>query len=178
MHEIEYLASVVLDSLTEYPTAEGRHRRSTAACRTPLLTALGLTEERTDLVFGYLLPTQEAWDAGSKGATCVVGAADGSSLRGTLADIGPSALPTLPGAPDCGDAARGIAERHEPRAHGASGSAGAPQRRLRHCRAKRVGADRSAAESGDEDLDVVDGGEALELVEAVPGGDEADRPRP
>ena len=89
-HEIEYLASVLLDSLSQFPTQKG-DIQVTAACRTPLLTALGLTEERTDLVFGYLLPTQEAWDAGSKGATCVVGAADGSSLRGTLADIGPSA---------------------------------------------------------------------------------------
>ena len=29
--------------------------------------------------------------AGSKGATCVVGAADGSTLQGSLAGIGPSA---------------------------------------------------------------------------------------
>jgi Septum formation len=89
-HEIEYLASVLLDSLTQFPTQKG-DIQVTAACRTPLLAALGLTEERTDLVFGYLLPTQEAWDAGSKGATCVVGAADGSTMRGTLAGIGPSA---------------------------------------------------------------------------------------
>ncbi len=81
---------MLLDSLNQFPTQKG-DIQVTAACRTPLLTALGLTEERTDLVFGYLLPTQEAWDAGSKGATCVVGVADGSSLRGTLADIGPSA---------------------------------------------------------------------------------------
>jgi hypothetical protein len=89
-HEIEYLASVLLDSLSQFPTQKG-DLQVTAACRTPLLTALGLTEERTDLVFGYLLPTQEAWDAGNRLATCVVGVADGSSLQGTLADIGPSA---------------------------------------------------------------------------------------
>lgn len=89
-HEIEYLASVQLDSLDQFPTQKG-DIQVTAACRTPLLTALGLTEERTDLVFGYLLPTQEAWDAGSKDATCVVGAADGSTLQGSLAGIGPSA---------------------------------------------------------------------------------------
>jgi hypothetical protein len=92
-HEIEYLASVVLDDVTEYPLQRG-DLEVTAACRTPLLQALGLTEERTDLVFGYLLPTKEAWDAGSHGATCVVGAADGSPLTGSLAGIGPNA--TLP----------------------------------------------------------------------------------
>ena len=116
-HEIEYLASVLLDSLNQFPTQKG-DIQVTAACRTPLLTALGLTEERTDLVFGYLLPTQEAWDAGSKGATCVVGAADGSSLRGTLADIGPSARcrrasPVRPARPAHRNGARGIAERSE-----------------------------------------------------------------
>jgi hypothetical protein len=89
-HEIEYVASVLLDSLDQFPSQKG-DIQVTAACRTPLLTALGLTEERADLVFGYLLPTQEAWDAGSKGATCVVGAADGSTLKGTLVGIGPSA---------------------------------------------------------------------------------------
>ena len=39
-----------------------------------------------------------------------------------------------------------------PRAPGASGLAGAPQRGPTHCRAKRVGASRSAAEDGDEEL--------------------------
>ena len=44
-------------------------------------------------------------------------------------------------------AGRSAAEGHA----GASGSAGAPQRRPRHCRAERVGASRSAAEDGDEE---------------------------
>jgi hypothetical protein len=93
-HEIEYLASVSLSALQQLPNQKG-DIQVMAACRTPLLSALGLTEERADLVFGYLLPTQEAWDAGSRGATCVVGATDGSALAGTLAGIGPSAkLPT------------------------------------------------------------------------------------
>jgi hypothetical protein len=89
-HEIEYLASVVLDQLTEFPLQKG-DLKVTAGCRTPLLEALGLTEERRDLVFGYLLPPKEAWDAGSQVATCVVGAVDGSPLTGSLAGIGPTA---------------------------------------------------------------------------------------
>ena len=40
----------------------------------------------------------------------------------------------------------------EPAGPGASGLAGAPQPRPTHCRAKRVGAGRSAAEHGDEEL--------------------------
>jgi hypothetical protein len=94
-HEIEYIASVVLDQLTGYPLQKG-DLKVTAACRTPLLDALGLTEERADLVFGYLLPTKEAWDGGSKGATCVVGTADGSPLKGSVAGIGPSAPLPVP----------------------------------------------------------------------------------
>jgi hypothetical protein len=90
VHELEYLASVVLDDLTAYPSQRG-DPRVTAACRVPLLDALGLTEERQDLVFGYLLPTEAAWGAGAQGATCVVGAADGSELSGTLAGLGPDA---------------------------------------------------------------------------------------
>ena len=133
-HEIEYLASVLLETVNQFPTQKG-DIQVTAACRGPLLTALGLTEERTDLVFGYLLPTQEAWDAGSKGATCVVGAADDSNLRGTLADIGPSV----------------------PLPEKASGTGLEPPRRR---------------------LDVVDGREALQLVEPVAGVDEAHRARP
>ena len=90
VHELEYLASVVLDDFTAYPSQRG-DPRVTAACRVPLLDALGLTEERQDLVFGYLLPTEAAWGAGAQGATCVVGAADGSELSGTLAGLGPDA---------------------------------------------------------------------------------------
>jgi hypothetical protein len=90
VHELEYLASVVLDDLTAYPSQRG-DPRVTAACRTPLLDALGLTQERQDLVFGYLLPTEAAWNDGAQGATCVVGAADGSELSGTLAGLGPDA---------------------------------------------------------------------------------------
>lgn len=89
-HEIEYMASVVLDQLSKYPLQKG-DLKVTAACRPPLLDALGLTEERLDLVFGYLLPTKEAWDGGSQGATCVVGTADGSPLKGSVAGIGPTA---------------------------------------------------------------------------------------
>lgn len=89
-HELEYLASVLLDQLTEYPLQKG-DLKVTAACRTPLIDALGLTEERADLIFGYILPSKEAWDSGSQGATCVVGTADGSPLRGSLAGIGPTA---------------------------------------------------------------------------------------
>ena len=40
----------------------------------------------------------------------------------------------------------------------AGGFAGAPLRAPTDCRAKRVGADRSAAETGDEDLDVEEAG--------------------
>jgi hypothetical protein len=90
VHELEYLASVVLDDLTAYPSQRG-DPRVTAACRTPLLEALQLTQERQDLVFGYLLPTEAAWNSGAQGATCVVGAADGSELSGTLAGLGPDA---------------------------------------------------------------------------------------
>ena len=90
VHELEYLASVVLDDLTAYPSQRG-DPRVTAACRTPLLAALDLTQERQDLVFGYLLPTEAAWSAGTQGATCVVGAVDGSELNGTLAGLGPEA---------------------------------------------------------------------------------------
>ncbi len=90
VHELEYLASVVLDDLTAYPAQRG-DPRVTAACRVPLLEALGLTQERQDLVFGYLLPTEAAWSSGAQGATCVVGAADGSELSGTLASLGPDA---------------------------------------------------------------------------------------
>jgi hypothetical protein len=89
-HELEYLASVVLDDLTAYPSQRG-DPRVTAACRTPLLEALGLSQERQDLVFGYLLPTEAAWNGGAQGATCVVGAADGSELSDTLAGLGPDA---------------------------------------------------------------------------------------
>jgi hypothetical protein len=80
----------VLDDLTTYPSQRG-DPRVIAACRTPLLDALGLAEERPDLVFGYLLPTEAAWNSGVQGATCVVGAADGSELSGTLAGLGPEA---------------------------------------------------------------------------------------
>ena len=62
-HQIEYLASVALPDLADYP-AQRDDLRVTAACRIPLLTALGLTEERTDLAFGYLLPSKEQWDEG------------------------------------------------------------------------------------------------------------------
>jgi Septum formation len=88
-HEIEYLASVALSDLTAYP-AQRDDLHVTAACRMPLLTALGLTEERPDLAFGYLLPSQEEWDAGVHGATCVVGTKDSATLDDTLAGIGPS----------------------------------------------------------------------------------------
>jgi hypothetical protein len=92
-HQIEYLAAVPLPDLVDYP-AQRDDLRVTAACRTPLLAALGLTEERADLAFGYLLPSQDEWDAGLHGATCVVGTTDSESLSGTLADIGPTkALP-------------------------------------------------------------------------------------
>jgi hypothetical protein len=93
-HELEYLASVVLGDTQEYPAQRG-DLKVTAACRTPLLTALGLSEERADLLFGYLLPTEADWQSGTHAATCVVGAKDRSTLKGTLADIGPKApLPT------------------------------------------------------------------------------------
>jgi hypothetical protein len=88
-HEIEYLASVALPDLTAYPAQRG-DLHVTAACRAPLLAALGLTEERPDLAFGYLLPPQEDWDAGLHGATCVVGTKDSATLNDTLAGIGPS----------------------------------------------------------------------------------------
>jgi hypothetical protein len=92
-HQIEYLAAVALGNLVDYPAQRG-DLRVTAACRTPLLEALGLTEERADLAFGYLLPSEDEWNSGLHGATCVVGTADSESLNGTLADIGPTkALP-------------------------------------------------------------------------------------
>lgn len=96
-HEIEYLASVALDQLTSFPLQRG-DLEVTAACRTPLLEALGLTEERADLTFGYVLPNREDWDRGAKGAICVAGAADGSELTGTLAGLGSSSqLPRAEG---------------------------------------------------------------------------------
>jgi Septum formation len=88
-HEIEYLASVALPDLSDYPAQRG-DLHVAAACRPPLLTALGLTEERPDLAFGYLLPSQEEWDAGLHGATCVVGTKDSATLDDTLAGIGPT----------------------------------------------------------------------------------------
>ena len=65
--------------------------------------------------------------------------------------------------------------RSEP---GASGLAGAPQRGPTHCRAKRVGADRSEAESGDEEatsLEQRDGPQAVfQVVLHGPGGEDGD----
>jgi hypothetical protein len=92
-HQIEYLAAVALPDLVDYP-APRDDLRVAAACRTPLLAALALTEERADLAFGYLLPSVDQWNAGLHGATCVVGTRDSESLNGTLANIGPTkALP-------------------------------------------------------------------------------------
>src|SRR5262249_26385046 len=59
--------------------------------------------------------------------------------------------------------------------HGATGLAGAPHRRLRHCRATRVGASRSAAEDGDEesgpsDLAVFVGLDEVALLEVLEVG--------
>jgi hypothetical protein len=92
-HQIEYLAAVALPDLVDYP-AQRDDLRVAAACRTPLLAALGLTEERADLAFGYVLPSQAQWNGGLHGATCVVGTTDSEQLNGSLADIGPTkALP-------------------------------------------------------------------------------------
>ena len=35
--------------------------------------ALGLTEERADLSFGYVLPSQDTWTQGDQRADCVAG---------------------------------------------------------------------------------------------------------
>ncbi len=88
-HLVEYLATVQLPDVTEYP-APRNDVAVTAACRAPLLAALGLTGERTDLAFGYVLPSQDVWDAGLQTATCVAGAADNAALDDTLYRIGPT----------------------------------------------------------------------------------------
>jgi hypothetical protein len=95
-HQIEYLASVQLPDLTEYPAQRGDIKVS-AACRTPLLAALGLSEERADIAFGYVLPSQDVWDAGFQTATCIAGAANNAALGNTLYRIGPTKpLPLAP----------------------------------------------------------------------------------
>lgn len=95
-HQVEYLASVQLPDATSYP-AQRNDVRVTAACRTPLLEALGLSEERADLAFGYVLPPQDVWDAGLQTATCVAGAANNAPLDNTLYHLGPTKpLPLAP----------------------------------------------------------------------------------
>ena len=118
-HEIEYLASVLLDSLTPVPDPEGRHPGHRGV---PHAAAHRPGADRGADGPGVRLPPADAGGVGRRvqGATCVVGAADGSSLRGTLADIGPGAaadrlargaLPAAAGAPQ--RRSRGIAERSE-----------------------------------------------------------------
>jgi len=95
-HQIEYLASVQLPNLDEYPAQRG-DAAVTNACRAPLLAALSLTSERSDLAFGYVLPGQDVWDAGFRAVTCVAGAADNAALDDTLFHIGPTRpLPLAP----------------------------------------------------------------------------------
>jgi Septum formation len=88
-HQIEYLASVQLPDVSDYPAQRG-DATVTQACRAPLLAALGLTTERADLAFGYVLPSEDVWDAGLRSATCVAGAADNAPLDDTLYQIGPT----------------------------------------------------------------------------------------
>ena len=130
-HELEYLASVDLSDVAEYPAQRGDPQVA-AACREPLLTALDLTVERQDL--DVRVPAAAGGPVAER--------RQGGHLRGRRRRR---------------RRARRHAGRHRPQHRPAP----------RHLTAPRH----------DADSVVVDAGEGLELVEAVPGVDEPDRAR-
>jgi hypothetical protein len=86
-HELEYVALVEAGQDT-YPSVADPALAE--RCRAPVAQELAISS-RSDLSFSVALPTQEAWQAGVQVIYCVVGAAGGEALVGTLAGIGDAA---------------------------------------------------------------------------------------
>jgi Septum formation len=94
-HDLEYVAAVEAGQDT-YPTVSDPALAE--RCRGPVAQELAITG-RDDLSFSVAIPTEQAWQAGLRVIYCVVGAAGGEPLVGTLAGIGDSApLPIAAGA--------------------------------------------------------------------------------
>jgi Septum formation len=94
-HDLEYVAAVQAGQDT-YPTVSDPALAE--RCRAPVAQELAISS-RSDLSFSVAIPTQEAWQAGLRVIYCVVGAAGGEPLVGTLAGIGDTApLPIAGGA--------------------------------------------------------------------------------
>jgi hypothetical protein len=93
-HDLEYVAAVEAGQET-YPTISDPALAE--RCRAPVAQELAITG-RDDLSFSVAIPTEQAWQAGLRVVYCVVGAAGGDPLVGTLAGIGDTApLPVAAG---------------------------------------------------------------------------------
>jgi hypothetical protein len=94
-HDLEYVAAIEAGQDT-YPTVSDPALAE--RCRAPVAQELAITA-RDDLSFSVAIPTEQAWQAGLRVVYCVVGAAGGDPLVGTLAGIGDQApLPVAGGA--------------------------------------------------------------------------------
>jgi hypothetical protein len=93
-HDLEYVAAVQAGQDT-YPTVSDPALAE--RCRAPVAQELAISS-RSDLSFSVAIPTEEAWQDGVHVIYCVVGAAGGEPLVGTLAGIGDDAPLPIVGA--------------------------------------------------------------------------------
>ncbi len=93
-HELEYVAAVEAGQDT-YPSIADPALAE--RCRAPVAAELAISS-RSDLSFSVAIPTQAAWQAGVQVIYCVVGAAGGEPLVGTLSGIGDAAPLPIVGA--------------------------------------------------------------------------------